>query len=98
VTAQERNAENTAVSEPGRHDAAQHYEITVQGHLAARWSTWFDGLELTRTAHGTTVISGPIVDQSALHGLLQKLRDLGIPLIALTSSPFNDDTTKPERS
>lgn len=60
------------------------YEIRVGGHLSARWEAWFDGLTLDRAGDGTTVISGPIVDQSALHGVLQKLRDLGVPLISVT--------------
>lgn len=60
------------------------YEIRVAGHLDSRWAAWFDGLRLTRTDDGTTVIRGPIVDQAALHGVLQKLRDLGVPLISLT--------------
>jgi hypothetical protein len=62
------------------------YEIRVRGHLATRWARWFDGLTLTCEDDGTTVISGPIADQAALHGLLQKLRDLAIPLLSLTPS------------
>jgi hypothetical protein len=64
--------------------SAQHYEIRVSGHLGSRWSAWFDGMTLTPDNDGTSVISGFVVDQAALHGLLQKLRDLGIPLISLT--------------
>jgi hypothetical protein len=60
------------------------YEIRVAGHLDARWEAWFDGLSLTRADDGTTVIRGPIVDQAALHGVLQKLRDIGVPLIFVT--------------
>jgi hypothetical protein len=59
------------------------YEIRIGGHLSSRWEAWFDGLTLVREGDGTTVISGPIVDQSALHGVLQKLRDLGVPLISV---------------
>ena len=66
------------------HAEAQQYEIRVSGHLGTRWAAWFDGLELTARDDGTTVIRGPVVDQAALHGLLQKLRDIGIPLISLT--------------
>ena len=66
------------------HGPVQQYEIRVQGRLGTRWAAWFDGLSLTSKDDGTTVISGPIVDQAALHGLLQKLRDLGITLLSLT--------------
>lgn len=60
------------------------YEIRVEGHLGTRWAAWFDGLDVTTEDDGTTVLRGSIVDQAALHGLLQKLRDVGIPLISLT--------------
>jgi hypothetical protein len=62
----------------------QRYEIRVIGHLAPRWAAWFEGLTLTAHDDGTTVIDGPIVDQSALHGLLRKLGDLGLPIISVT--------------
>ena len=60
------------------------YEIRVTGHLNARWAAWFDGLSLTRAEDGTTILRGQIVDQAALHGVLQKLRDIGVPLISVT--------------
>lgn len=60
------------------------YQIRVKGHLEARWSGWFDGLELSREPDGTTSIQGPVADQAALHGLLQKTRDLGLELISVT--------------
>jgi len=63
------------------------YEIRVAGHVASRWSAWFDGLTVATDDDGTTVIRGPVVDQAALHGLIQKLRDAGIPLISLTQLP-----------
>ncbi|MET0143856.1 MAG: hypothetical protein ABW328_03595 [Ilumatobacteraceae bacterium] len=66
------------------HAPTQHYEICVRGHLESRWTTWFDGMSLTARDDGTTVISGPVVDQAALHGLLQRLRDLGITLLSLS--------------
>ena len=59
------------------------YEIRLQGHLEPRWADWFDGLSLTQESDGTTVLSGSVVDQAALHGLLGKVRDLGLPLIAV---------------
>ncbi len=64
--------------EPGR------YEIRLQGHLDTRWAAWFDGLSLAHQSDGTTVIYGSVVDQAALHGLLSKVRDLGLPLIAVS--------------
>ena len=60
------------------------YEIRVNGHLGTRWAAWFDGLAITSESDGTTVLRGSVIDQAALHGLLQKLRDVGIPLISLT--------------
>jgi hypothetical protein len=59
------------------------YAIRVQGRLDARWSAWFDGMTLTAGIDGTTVIEGLVVDQAALHGLLARIRDLGIPLLSM---------------
>ena len=67
----------------GHHDSPGRYEIRVQGHLDARWAAWFDGLALTHGSDGTTVIHGPVADQAALYGLLQKTRDLGLPLLSV---------------
>ncbi len=69
------------------------YEIRVVGHLSSRWAAWFDGLSLTSAPDGTTLLSGPIVDQAALHGVLQKLRDLGIPLISVAQLPLEGEMT-----
>jgi hypothetical protein len=60
------------------------YEIRVKGHLEGRWSEWFDGLEITNLENGEALLSGEIVDQAALHGVLAKVRDLGLPLVAVT--------------
>jgi hypothetical protein len=68
----------------GRWQEAGRYEIRVKGHLDPRWAAWFDGLSLTHDGDGTTCIHGPVVDQAALHGLLQKVRDIGLPLISVT--------------
>jgi hypothetical protein len=73
---------------------ARLYEVRLMGHLDARWATWFEGLTVTRQADGTTVLSGPIADQAALHGLLQRVRDLGIPLISVTRRE-SDQTNSP---
>jgi hypothetical protein len=61
-----------------------HFEIRVTGHLDARWAAWFDGLTLTNDSDGTTIIHGPVADQAALHGVLQKLRDVALPLVSVT--------------
>ena len=60
------------------------YQIRVTGHLGREWSDWFDGLSITLEDNGETLLSGPVVDQAALHGLLRKVRDLGLPLLAVT--------------
>jgi hypothetical protein len=59
------------------------YELRVQGVLDARWSAWFEGLQVTSDQAGQTTITGPVADQAALHGLLTKIRDLGLPLLAV---------------
>ncbi len=61
------------------------YQIEVKGQLSAEWRAWFDGMTLTQDVVGTTLITGPVADQAALHGLLRKVRDLGLTLIALSS-------------
>jgi len=62
----------------------EFYQIVVEGHLDREWSEWFEGLAITLADNGDTILSGPIVDQTALHGLLIKIRDLGLPLLSLT--------------
>ena len=59
------------------------YEIRVEGILDECWSAWFDGMQVTSQPDGVTVIAGPVTDQAALHGLLAKVRDLGLPLISV---------------
>ena len=59
------------------------YEIRVQGRLDQRWSSWFDGLTLSYEGDDITVLSGPLVDEAALHGVLIKVRDLALPLLAV---------------
>lgn len=68
---------------PDRHEAGR-YEVRLTGHLGAHWAAWFDGLTVRRESDGTTVISGQVADQAALHGLLQRVRDLGLPLVSVT--------------
>jgi hypothetical protein len=59
------------------------YEIRVKGHLDGHWSEWFDGLTIANVENGEAILSGEIADQAALHGLLNKVRDLGLPLVAV---------------
>ncbi len=68
----------------GSADGPPRYEIRLQGHLGPRWAAWFDGLTLTNEADGTTALRGPLIDQAALHGALQKVRDTGLPLVSVT--------------
>jgi hypothetical protein len=76
------------------------YDIRVTGHLAPRWAAFFDGMTLTKQDDGTTVIHGQVADQSALHGLLRKLSDLGLPLLSVTPTPGDaaDRTADPSPS
>jgi hypothetical protein len=67
----------------GDHCEPEHYEIRIKGHLDNRWTDWFGGMTITREDNGDTLLSGPVVDQAALHGLLKKVRDLGMPLISV---------------
>ena len=60
------------------------YAIRIQGRLDARWGAWFDGMNVTQDRDGTTLIQGSIADQAALHGVLQKIRDLGLELVSVT--------------
>ena len=74
----------------------QHYEIRVRGHLAPRWAPRFDGMSLVPQDDGTTVIDGPVADQSALHGLLRTISDLGVPLVSVAATDA-DAPTHPSR-
>ena len=62
---------------------ADTYQIRVRGHLASRWTKWFDGLTIENQPNGEALISGPVADQAALHGLLAKVRDLNLPLVSV---------------
>jgi hypothetical protein len=60
------------------------YQIRLHGHLGPQWTGWFEGMTITLGDNGDTLLTGPMVDQAALHGLLRKVRDLGLPLLAVT--------------
>ena len=84
----------------GHHDNPGRYEIRLKGHLDSRWAAWFDGLTLTHDSDGTTIIHGLVADQAALHGLLQKVRDLGLPLVSVTqvqARPARVPTNEPRQ-
>ena len=67
----------------GPPDDPHRYRIRLDGHVDARWAARFDGMTLTTTSDGTTVIEGPVVDQAALYGLLRTLHDVGLPLLSV---------------
>lgn len=71
------------------------YEIRVTGHLADRWAARFDGMTLTRQADGSTVLRGPVADQSALHGLPRKVSDLDLPLVSVTHTDPQERRSTP---
>ncbi len=67
------------------------YQIRVQGVLDEKWSDWFEGLIVTPQADGKTLLTGPVRDQAALHGILARIRDLGLPLLSVERVETNDD-------
>jgi hypothetical protein len=69
------------------------YEIRLKGHLDDRWSDWFSGLTITLEDNGDTLLTGPVVDQAALHGLLKRARDLGMPLVSVVALKHGPSTT-----
>jgi hypothetical protein len=64
---------------------AQYYEIRIKGHLDLSWSEWFDGMTIVHQDDGETLVSGMLVDQAALHGILRKVSDLGVPLVSVNA-------------
>ena len=75
---------NTPQPQP---DSSQHtiYKIRIKGQLDSLWTDWFEGLTITLEEDGNTLLNGPVIDQSALHGILKKIRDLGMPLLSVNS-------------
>jgi hypothetical protein len=72
------------------------YQIRLKGHLGSQWTDWFEGLAITLTEDGETLLTGPVVDQAALHGLLKRVRDLGMPLVSVNRVQVGE--TQPYRS
>jgi hypothetical protein len=73
------NGDNNGPGQP------QVYQIRIKGHLGHQWTEWFEGLSITLTDNGETLLTGPLIDQAALHGVLKKVRDLALPLISVSS-------------
>ena len=71
------------------HPEPELYEIRLKGHLDDRWADRFEGLTITLEENGDTLLAGPVIDQAALHGLLKKVRDLGMPLLSVNQVQFN---------
>jgi hypothetical protein len=69
-------------------DQPMVYQIRIKGHLGPRWTDWFGGMTITLEDNGDTLLTGPVVDQAALHGMLRRVRDLGLPLISVTRVEF----------
>ena len=80
-----------------KHNQHQCYEIRLKGHLDDRWAEWFEGLTITLEDNGDTLLTGPVIDQAALHGLLKKVRDLGMPLVSVSPLKHGPSTTLPLR-
>jgi hypothetical protein len=73
------------------------YQIRIKGHLGHQWTDWFEGLTISLEENGETLLTGPVVDQAALHGLLKKVRDLGMPLLAVNRvEPDQEDVADVE--
>jgi hypothetical protein len=69
---------------PATDEGLGRYEFRVREHLDERWASWFDGLAVTRADDGTTVLTGPVIDQAALHSVLRRVADLGLTLVSVT--------------
>ena len=81
-----------------KHDADQPlvYQIRIQGHLGLQWASWFEGLAIHLQENGDTLLIGPVIDQAALHGILKKVRDLGMPLLSVNSVGGSQNTPEAE--
>jgi len=72
-------------SPTGNSDQSMFYQIRIKGHIGRQWADWFEGLTIILEEDGDTLLAGPVTDQSALHGVLKKVRDLGMPLLSVNS-------------
>ena len=79
-----------------QNDKVRIYQIRIEGQLGQQWIDWFDGLSITPGEDGTTLLTGPVIDQSALHGLLKKVRDLGAPLVSVNRME-TDGSSNPDQ-
>ncbi len=70
------------------------YQIRLKGHLGSEWTDWFGGLTITLDEDGDTLLTGPVIDQAALHGLLKRVRDLGMPLVSVSPLEHGRSTTR----
>jgi len=83
------------ITDPGQ---PMVYQIRIKGHLGRQWTDWFEGLTITLEDNGETLLTGPVVDQAALHGLLKKVRDLGMPLLSVNRvEPGQEDVADAEQ-
>lgn len=83
---------NAPQSDRPEAEQPKQFAIRIKGHLDQRWAGWLEGLTLTQDNDGTTLLAGPLVDQAALHGVLNKLRDLGVPIISVQT--LNAEATR----
>jgi hypothetical protein len=94
ITGRERYKEMSNITDP-KSDPNQPvvYQITIKGHLGREWTDWFEGMAITLEEDGDTLLTGSVIDQAALHGLLKKVRDLGLPLISVSPVEPGPSTT-----
>ncbi len=87
------------MSPPSNPAQPNWYQIRIKGHLGSQWSGWFEGLKITLEENGITQLSGPVIDDAELHGILKKIRDLGMPLLSVNSfEPTRQDQMDTEDS
>lgn len=93
-----RRSEGTSKTEAGgsagESGQARVYQIRIRGRLGPEWEDWFEGLTVTNEAQGDTLLTGPLTDQAALYGVLRKVRDLGMPLLAVACAATDEDSRR----